>query len=112
MSPFVATKSRLAALAISALLLTSCSGSTDNLFGEDLFSQTCAVCHGANGQGAAGRPALGPGSDAVNLSDEQIRGVIQVGPGAMPAFDRLSTSQIDSLVDWIRHLQAGTASDD
>lgn len=95
-----------------AVLVTSCSGSTEGLLGQDLFERTCAVCHGNGGEGSATRPALNEGSNAASLSDEQIRGVISVGPGAMPGFSsRLSEEQIDSLIAYLRRLQGNTAGD-
>ena len=95
-----------------AVLLASCSGSTDGLLSQDLFERTCAICHGSSGEGAATRPALNAGSNAARLSDEQIRGVISVGPGAMPSFSaRLSEEQIDSLIDYLRQLQGAAAGD-
>lgn len=101
----------LAVLAAAALFLGACSADTSGKFGQELFEQTCAVCHGADGAGTAGRPAVGAGSDAVELTDEQIRGVLDVGPGAMPSFRRLSPEQIDSLVEYVRVLQGAAATD-
>ncbi len=95
---------RLAALALVALALGGCS-STEGLTGPDLYAQVCAGCHRADGSGAAG-PAIGPGTPAVGLSDEQIANVIRVGPGAMPGFPRLTDEQVDSLVLFVRTLQS------
>jgi len=89
----------------ASLLLAACTADTTGKFGQELFEQTCAVCHGADGAGTPGRPAIGAGSDAVELTDEQIRGVMNVGPGAMPSFRRLTREQIDSLVEYVRLLQ-------
>ena len=99
----------LVAAACTAALsagLTACSGPGADTFGQELYEQSCAVCHGANGEGSAGRPALGAGSNAVELSDDQLRGAINVGPGAMPSFEgKLSAAQVDSLVQYLRELQ-------
>ena len=97
----------VAVLAVVVLAAASCSGPGPETFGQELYEQTCAVCHGANGEGTPGRPAVGAGSNAVTLTDDQIRGVMSVGPGAMPSFNRLSAEQIDSLVDYLRELQGG-----
>ncbi len=99
---------KTAVLATIVLAAASCSGPTPDTFGRELYEQSCAVCHGANGQGTPGRPALGPDSNAVSLTDDQIRGVMAVGPGAMPSFRRLSPEQIDSLVTYLRELQGGS----
>ena len=95
----------LLALGVAA---TACSGTgpATDVFGEELYRASCARCHGGNLQGGIGRE-LGPGSNAaVEVVDEQIAGVIRVGPGAMPAFGRLTPEQIDSLVAYLREKQA------
>lgn len=94
-------------IVVLASVLTSCSGDTTGLMGRELFEKTCAVCHGAAAQGSATRPALNAGSNASTLSDEQIRGVIAVGPGVMPSFSRLTQDQVTSLVTYLRELQGG-----
>ncbi len=109
------SRRRAAALWIAALsvLASSCAGSTDGLLGQELFEQTCAVCHGDVAQGTGNRPALNAGSNASTLTDDQIRGVISVGPGAMPSFaSRLSEQQVDSLIAYLRQLQDGAADED
>lgn len=100
-------------VALLASLATSCSGTTDGLVGRDLFEKTCAACHGAGGEGSTNRPALNQGSNAATLTDQQIRGAISVGPGAMPSFaSRLSAAQVDSLVEYLRQLQADEATEE
>lgn len=86
-------------------LLAGCSGSTEGLLGQELYNKSCAGCHGEDGLRAA---QIGAGSPSVELTDEQLRGAIAVGPGSMPGFPRLSREQLDSLVDYIRELQAGS----
>jgi mono/diheme cytochrome c family protein len=95
----------LAAAAVIALLAAGCSTSSEaNLFGRDLFVHSCAVCHSSDGSGGIG-PNIGSGSNvALNLSDEQIAGVIRVGPGRMPSFSRLTPDQVESLVEYVRSL--------
>ena len=98
----------LGAIVACALAATACSGSVEGKSGGELYSQVCAVCHGADGSGSGGRPPLNAGSPASELSDDQLRDVIAVGPGAMPSFgNRLTDEQIQSLVEHIRELQAG-----
>ncbi|MBT8212914.1 MAG: cytochrome c, partial [Acidimicrobiia bacterium] len=76
------------------------------LVGADLYGSRCASCHATEGTGGRG-PAIGVDSAAVDLTDDQIEGVIRVGPGAMPSFGRLTDEQIESLVEHIRSLQSG-----
>lgn len=90
------------AVVVSAILATGCSGPSNDVFGADLYSSSCAHCHGSELAGGIG-PALGPGSNAVALTDQQIVDVIRIGPGAMTSFgDRFTQPQLDSLVDHLR----------
>lgn len=95
----------VALLIALATMLSACAGTTEGLVGAELYDRSCAACHGGDGGGGSG-PALGPGSNAVQLSDDQIAGAIRVGPGTMPSFDRLTDEQVDSLVAHIRDLQS------
>jgi mono/diheme cytochrome c family protein len=95
----------ITAAAACCLGLAACGSSTEGLLGAELYEQSCAGCHGATGGGGLG-PAIGPGSNSVNLQDDQLAAVIVVGPGSMPAFPRLNDDQVDSLVTYLRDLQA------
>lgn len=88
-------------MAVGATLLAGCGGSTEGKFGQELYEQSCAGCHATDGSGGTGKP-LGADSEVVDLTDDQIAGVIRVGPGSMPSFDRLTDEQVDSLVAYIR----------
>lgn len=92
-------------LAVAAVFLSACGDSTEGLLGGELFERSCAVCHRSDGSGSGNRPAIGVGSNAVDLTDEQIAGVIRAGPGVMPSFQRLTDEQVDSLVAYVRSLQ-------
>ena len=93
------------AMVVLAVAVAGCADPTERRVGRDLFEATCAACHGSDLGGGIG-PAIGPGSNAAtSLTDEQIRGVIEVGPGAMPSFRRLSDEQVDSLVEYVRARQ-------
>ena len=85
------------------MALTGCA-SNDYLLGEDLYQQSCAVCHGVNGEGGIGMAIAAGSNTELNLSDEQIAGVITVGPGNMPGFSRLTEEQLASLVGYVRSL--------
>ncbi len=96
----------LVAVTLVAVLLTGCSDASEGKYGADLFGTTCAHCHGSDLAGGVG-PPLGAGSGAASLTDEQIAGVIGVGPGAMPSFaSRLTDEQVESLIDYLRERQA------
>ncbi len=89
-----------------ALVAVSCGESTEGKFGGELFEISCSGCHGSRGEGGTiARAIAGPGAPALDLRDDQIAGVIRVGPGAMPANSRLTDEQVDSLVEFLRSLQ-------
>lgn len=74
--------------------------------GERIFSTTCTACHGENGSGGTG-PALNSQQILTSKTDEQIRQAIINGGrrpnSTMPAFgDRLTTVELQALVDYIR----------
>jgi len=93
-------------LALLTVVLGGCVRETADKFGGDLFSISCAHCHGSDLGGGIGLP-LGANSNAATLTDEQIEGVIRIGPGAMPGFGRtLTDTQIASLVDYLRSRQS------
>jgi mono/diheme cytochrome c family protein len=92
--------------AMAALVgaLGACGGTGENLLSGDLYEVSCAACHASDGRGGLGTD-IGSGSNTdLNLSDEQIAGVITVGPGNMPGFSRLTQEQVDSLVTYVRSL--------
>ncbi len=100
-----------AALVLLASTLAGCGGvvigDTEGLSGEELIDQVCSRCHGSDLGGGIG-PALGPGSNAAtNLTDEQIAGVLEVGPGAMPSFKQLSDEQVAGVIASLRQFQIG-----
>lgn len=103
---------RVLILAAVALLLAGCSDRLEGRFGEELYRQGCAHCHGADLTGGTG-PDIGPGSNSdLVLTDQQLADVIKVGPGSMPSYERrLSESQIDSLVTYMRLAQRGPSPD-
>ena len=92
----------VAAIVLSVIVGAGCSGPSSDVFGVDLYSSSCAHCHGSDLAGGIG-PALGPGSGAATLTDLQIIDVIRIGPGAMTSFgDRFTQAQLDSLVEYLR----------
>lgn len=95
---------RLMFILVVALIAGGCAGSDEDLFGKDLYDRSCSACHGIDGGGAIS-DAINQGSNTdLNLTDEQIAGVITVGPGNMPSFSRLTPAQVDSLVVYVRSL--------
>jgi quinoprotein glucose dehydrogenase len=69
--------------------------------GEQLYGQQCARCHGAELQGEGSIPALRD----LRLTSEQISQVISQGQGVMPAFNHLSSQQIEAIDAFLRQDQ-------
>lgn len=79
--------------------------------GDQLFSITCAPCHGTQGLGATA-PALNSRQFLAAASDEQISSLIAVGvPGSqMAAYSLdfggpLTLAQIEALTTYLRSLE-------
>jgi mono/diheme cytochrome c family protein len=99
-----------AVLALIAVLVSGCGLSDEYLLGRDLYERSCAACHGVDGNGTIG-PEIGQGSNTeLNLTAEQIAGVITVGPGNMPGFSRFTPAQVASLVDYVRAMSVRAVS--
>ncbi len=75
--------------------------------GEKIFAGSCAECHGLDGRGGERAPNIAENPTVQRLSDDQIFGVIENGiPGTgMPAFHTLESSDIKSVVAYLRTLQ-------
>ncbi len=78
--------------------------------GQTLYAQNCSRCHGADGQGTRRAPALNVQTffDKVTTDAAMIQIVSSGVPGtAMPAWgDRLSTSEIEAIVAYVRSWEA------
>ncbi len=73
--------------------------------GKNIFANACARCHGANGEGRKGRPALA--SEEVNAAtDGEIQWLIKNGVPfkGMPSWGSMPEQQRWQLVAWIRSL--------
>lgn len=96
-----------------ATLLMACaggepaaSGSTiTTADGRVIFEQTCAVCHGARGEGGAGSRLAGGATVAKFPRAANEEALVRDGVGSMPAFDgRLTSDQISAVVAYTRGL--------
>jgi mono/diheme cytochrome c family protein len=74
--------------------------------GQTLFTQNCSRCHGTDGQGTRRAPALNVQTFFEKVTtDAAMLQIVSAGvPGtAMPAWgDRLSTSEIEAIVAYVR----------
>lgn len=71
----------------------------DSELAMDVYqNNSCVQCHGQNMEGASG-PAL---TDVGNrLSEDEIRNVIEEGPGAMPAGLVTDEEELDAIAQWL-----------
>ena len=86
-----------------AVLTTACVGRPpEDATGEEIYLQLCSNCHGADLTGGVG-PALGPGSNAADQTDQYLWVTIQNGRGRMPSFtSSLDDDQITRLIAYLR----------
>lgn len=81
----------------------------DIALGASLYEETCAVCHGANGEGVSA-PALGNPMLLATATDHFLRYAIAEGRDGTPmiAFkDSLSSEQIDGITAFLRSRASG-----
>lgn len=80
--------------------------------GKQIFSTTCAGCHGLDGRGSERAPSITSSPRIQRLSDKELSKIISNGVSGtgMPAFHSLSTTEVQSLVSYIRALQGKTDS--
>jgi polyvinyl alcohol dehydrogenase (cytochrome) len=73
--------------------------------GADVYRQSCATCHGADGEGGNAPPLVGV-DDRLTV-DESIE-IVRQGSGPMPAWEgTLSPEVIDAVVDYIHSELSG-----
>jgi hypothetical protein len=69
--------------------------------GRQTYDENCASCHGEDRGGSLfSYPSLKDVSE--RLTRDEIRTVIESGPGRMPSFDQLSDEQIDGLLEFLQ----------
>jgi mono/diheme cytochrome c family protein len=112
---------RLAALVLTSLLMVAaCSGASSPevpvgsdgvadpvlVDGRDIYSSSCANCHGASGQGTRRAPPLNAGGVVTLYPDiEDQIAVVSEGRGAMPPFvDRFTEAEIEAVVRYTREV--------
>ncbi len=78
--------------------------------GEEIYRTVCQSCHGVNRQGGTmfgNVPSLIHVKDSLTKSE--MINIITKGKGIMPAFTSLQTSEIESVVNFLRGLETDTA---
>lgn len=72
--------------------------------GKAIFDETCATCHGSNGEGLVGSPLNGS-AHAWHHVDDQLRLMIRDGiPGTQMVGhgDHLTAEEIDTVISYIK----------
>jgi cytochrome c oxidase cbb3-type subunit 3 len=81
--------------------------------GKQIFTSTCAACHGLDGGGGEHGPDISRRQEVQRLSDDTLMQIVRDGIPAtgMPAFGSLGTENVQAVVNYLRSLQgpAGTA---
>lgn len=96
---------RVVGAVLIVLFLAACGRPAPDATGLEIYDQVCARCHGDDLGGGIG-PALGPGTNAAEQSDEYLITTITRGRGSMPSFSRtLDETQIRRVVGHIRSEQ-------
>jgi cytochrome c oxidase cbb3-type subunit III len=75
--------------------------------GRQLFASRCAGCHALDGRGGERAPDIATSAKTLQRSDEELSAIIEKGlPGTgMPAFASMGSSNIKSVVTYVRQLQ-------
>jgi len=82
----------------------------DDAAGKSIFTSNCGICHGPNGDGNSpiGKTLNVPdfrATQAQKMTEAEVKAIVTTGKNKMPAFkDRLTDTQIDQVVDYVRHL--------
>lgn len=71
--------------------------------GETVYEEQCARCHGSDGEGTSGVPALAGNTTVTGEPVAVIQTVLQ-GPGTMPSFrGRLNDEEIAAVITYVRN---------
>jgi putative heme-binding domain-containing protein len=76
--------------------------------GQQIFSSTCAPCHGLDGKGGEHGPDIAGNGRIQRLSNADLLNIVRNGivSGGMPAFGAaFNASQLEAIVAWLRSLQ-------
>lgn len=94
------------------LITTAIFLSSTNLYaesiGEQLYTNNCSACHGANGDGGVGVPLALPDFQ-YGVTNDYLEKTIRLGrPGrVMPAFTQLTDTEVKAIVKHIRSWAPG-----
>jgi len=91
---------------INLILASSLSFAKPN--GEQLYTNNCSACHGANGHGGVGVPLALPDFQ-YGVTNNYLKKTIRLGrpDRIMPAFTEFSDAEVDAIVKYIRKWAPG-----
>lgn len=107
---------QIAVLLIALALLLSAAGCTSNkpevatnlspqqVAGQQIFNQTCAVCHrnGEHGPNLIGLYKKRYMSNGMPVNDDRVRDTIRMGRAMMPGFgDVLNQQQLEDVIAYL-----------
>lgn len=73
--------------------------------GREVWSSTCAKCHGADGGGGSGVKLADGRAEELHPQVESMIEVVTEGKGAMPSFGgSLSDEEIEAVVRYVREV--------
>lgn len=77
-------------------------GSSPEERGRSVYQANCRLCHSAD---LAGQPPAVPSlvGIASRLSDDEVRALVTHGRGPMPAFSKLSSTDLNALLSYLAH---------
>jgi len=85
--------------------------SNSTVVGAHRYTQFCAACHGANGEGADKATALAANPDVMNRSDAELLRIVRDGtPAGMPPFAQIGDANIAAIIDFLRGSEESDAS--
>lgn len=92
---------------LAVVSLSSCGGRVaEDASGAEIYTVSCARCHGADLAGNGVFPAVGAGSPAEEKEDAALLQTIARGRGSMPSFEgQLTDAQIERVLDYLREQQ-------
>jgi cytochrome c oxidase cbb3-type subunit 3 len=90
------------------------SGSKSDGAGKQIFTTTCAACHGLDGRGGERGPDISRRREVQRLPDKALLQIVREGVPAtgMPAFGALGAARIQAVVRYLRSLQGQTGAVD
>src|ERR1700687_2579881 len=101
-------------LRLQAQLTDKVFGSKSESAGKQIFTTTCAACHGLDGRGGERGPDISRRREVQRVPDKALLQIVREGVPAtgMPAFGSLGAARIQAVARYLRSLQGQTGAAD